>query len=1254
VGDVNVTLTSVAPVQGNTPRSEIIINTVNGTGIVTVDGDVKVKGTDGAGVEVSASGNTGIGISTRRGNVTVTDASVSASLATSAQAAGAAIVTNAGNAVTGFGNVTVNTAGAGSRVATVSAGGSASAIRALGVNSVVTVGTDEDFAAVEIAGAAGRTIVAGGKVIVGNETTVSATTGVAIVADEVKVEMDDPPDTGDPNTAVVTVAGSGNSVGTGSDAGIAILARKITVGAGGQVSAGTEDALGVDPGAGGPVGVAIRTTDAGTVADDFGVAVGGGVVRAFGAGRAISATTGAHVEIIDGHVWAGNGGRAIDLARGNVKMSGGTVEVVGDGAGGIAISTGGNVEIEGSTTRINANAGGTAISATATSGNRSVIINGNADDMIVVGAGGTGIASAAGVVVTVEAGRILAGVGGTGIAAEGRVVLEGGIVEVEDTAGTAIRMTGTAPTSGVLTVSGGEVRSSDVAIAAAQAVSVVGDLLLSGRIDADMLVNNPVSSGEGAVLTIGTEKADTEGAPAVVGANRTLSVGRNGTIKIGDSDTLVVAGTLNSVMPGANPNANVVSNKGLVVVGAGGNLNYVRPVAAEDNLSYTNEGVTVLSAGSRVNGTALVRTAANAATTFLGQARVLSAGSGDVIVPPVLTLTTQGDQDARTSWTNGAASDDVFTMVSRVIPKDADYSDFEGTVTFRSVSGSLPTGFSSTAGLIDSANVRIDSESGALDGLLTETGAFRFGVVAENEAGRSDALEYTLTVNRVDMRLNTYIAGFVDAISISQQVPYTGNPVPVTLRGRAVDGAFSQFARYTGFHPNPTVVYVSANPERPYGPTSVPPTEVGVYNVRVTYGQGLNFNGMGAAADSLDQTLTIVPVSLDEYLGGANLSTINHFVVAGEADARLAIALPKLPAGASFGTIDVTQNTFLVTEGLESPFAQIINDSLVFGITDSSNLTTRSVNSFLINVVPGRNLTSGSVTVNVRAVSVEDITEPTPTVSVRLVQETLTGFAQDRPFEVKVDGEVVASTIMDGTDMPILADWFGKEVSIIALSSAPFMIQSAAQTFTLGTRPAAPTGLSGDTLRIVGTTPAMEFRRVGTATWTPASDESTVVAIGGDYEVRLRAVVADTVFSSAIATVEVIGAVSIAGSDRDIPNNNIHFEEAVVAPVTRLEATLTVGPSPASKSAGNVGIFWQGGAVASGTLFVFDANGNMVNRVSVGADNASNSERRQIAGWNLADRRGRQVSEGTYVVRGTLTLKDGGKAAVSTVFGVAQ
>jgi hypothetical protein len=1267
VGDVPVTVETKNVTGLATDR--ITINTVNGTGVVAVDGTVLVNGLHKQGVSIDATGTTGNGISTRRGNVTVKDASVSVSSA-SAQTASAAIVTNAGNAGVGFGNVTVNTSGLptgtppAGKVTTVSVGGNASAIRTLGANSAVNVSTGAGFTRVDITGVAGRTIDAAGPVTVGDMTTVSATSGVAIAGDVVTVGMSLTPATLiAPHTAVVTVNGSGTSVGTGTAAGIAILARRANVNRGALISAGTEGS-GADAGAGGPVGVAIRTTDTSTTSD--GVVVNGGIIRAYGAGHAISALTAANVSVAPAattptRIWAGNGGRAIDLARGNVRVAGGTVEVLGDGAGGTAIAAGGDVAIEGG--RIRANAGGTAISATATSGNRKVIVNAAgsapADTLIFVGEGGTGIASAAGVIDTVRAGRIMVGLGGTGIAAANRVVLVGGVVEVLDSAGTAIRMTGTTPTTGVLTISGGEIRSNDVAIAATQAVSVVGNLTLSGRIDADMFVHQTVEAENAdGKLVVGTTRVNT-GARAAVGANRTLSVGRRGTIEIGSNDTLVVAGTLNTITAGTGtPIAKVVTNKGRLVIGATGNLNYIRPVTAESDLSYVNEGVTVLSAGSQVNGRTLVRTAADSTVTFLRQARVLSAGTGSsVIVPPVLSLSTQSDQATpASSWTNGAASDSVFTVVGRVFPKDTTYRAYEGAVTFKSVSGTLPTGFSfRNDGSIDSANVSIDSATGTLDGLLTEAGSFRFGVQAENEAGRSDILEYTLTVHRVGMRLNAYVAGFVDAISISQQVPYTGNPVPVSLRGRAVNGTFEQFARYTGFHPNPTVVYVSANPERPYGPTSVPPTEVGVYNVRVTYGQGLNFNGMGAAADSLGHTLTIVPVSLDEYLGGANLSTINHFVLDGVANARVAVALPKLPIGASYGTITPGPDWFLEKEGLEAPFATIVRDSLVFGITDESDLRDRSLISFRIDVANGDNLSgSNAVTVNVRAVSEDLLIEPTPNVSVRFVQETLTGFAQGRPFEVKVDGEVVASTIMDGTDVPIAADWFGKDVSIVALPSAEFMIQSAAQAFTLSARPAAPAGLSGDTLRIVGTTAAMEFRRAGTTMWTPATSEATVVTVGGDYEVRLRAVAVDSVFASAVATVEVIGAVSIAGSDRDIPNNNVHFEEAVIAPVTRLEATLTVGPSPASKSAGNVGIFWQGGAVASGTLFVFDANGNMVNRISVGADNASNSERRQIAGWNLADRRGRQVSEGTYVVRGTLTLKDGGKAAVSTVFGVAQ
>jgi hypothetical protein len=221
-----------------------------------------------------------------------------------------------------------------------------------------------------------------------------------------------------------------------------------------------------------------------------------------------------------------------------------------------------------------------------------------------------------------------------------------------------------------------------------------------------------------------------------------------------------------------------------------------------------------------------------------------------------------------------------------------------------------------------------------------------------------------------------------------------------------------------------------------------------------------------------------------------------------------------------------------------------------------------------------------------------------------------------------------------------------------------FRIDSEPATIEIPARPAAP-AITADSAngtqvdgKLIGTTVDMRYRRAGTTAWIRATADTTLVA-AGEYDVRVW-VVEGVSFAGEMTRVTVSARpVSVAQSDREIPGG-AGREQSVVAPVTRLEVALTVGPSPVSKNAGNVGIFWQGGAVASGTLFVFDASGNMVNRITVGADNASSSERRQIAGWNLSDRRGRQVSEGTYIVRGTLTLKDGGKSAVSTVFGVTK
>ncbi|MCL2689443.1 MAG: hypothetical protein FWE57_06310 [Chitinispirillia bacterium] len=80
-------------------------------------------------------------------------------------------------------------------------------------------------------------------------------------------------------------------------------------------------------------------------------------------------------------------------------------------------------------------------------------------------------------------------------------------------------------------------------------------------------------------------------------------------------------------------------------------------------------------------------------------------------------------------------------------------------------------------------------------------------------------------------------------------------------------------------------------------------------------------------------------------------------------------------------------------------------------------------------------------------------------------------------------------------------------------------------------------------------------------------------------------------------------------------------------------------------------------------LTIFDASGNVVNGVTVSdrADHPGASRHpsgggelgRRVAGsWDLTDRRGRLVGEGTYLLRGIITASDGKWERVSVMVGV--
>jgi len=130
---------------------------------------------------------------------------------------------------------------------------------------------------------------------------------------------------------------------------------------------------------------------------------------------------------------------------------------------------------------------------------------------------------------------------------------------------------------------------------------------------------------------------------------------------------------------------------------------------------------------------------------------------------------------------------------------------------------------------------------------------------------------------------------------------------------------------------------------------------------------------------------------------------------------------------------------------------------------------------------------------------------------------------------------------------------------------------------------------------------------------------------------------------------------AILGDNREIPKHDSGTEVVVVAPVVpsdTLTGEFSIGPSPAGKQSGEVNFFYQGKRIKSGTLTVYDASGNFVKKIGVNDKSAESSIRRTVASWDLKDKKGRRVSEGTYLVRGTVATADGKRKAVSVFVGV--
>jgi len=138
---------------------------------------------------------------------------------------------------------------------------------------------------------------------------------------------------------------------------------------------------------------------------------------------------------------------------------------------------------------------------------------------------------------------------------------------------------------------------------------------------------------------------------------------------------------------------------------------------------------------------------------------------------------------------------------------------------------------------------------------------------------------------------------------------------------------------------------------------------------------------------------------------------------------------------------------------------------------------------------------------------------------------------------------------------------------------------------------------------------------------------------------------------SSVAEVTVVIPTSVASAERVIPSSN-PGGVAVVSPIAALTVEFTAGPNPVARQSGSVSFFRNGNAIGNSTLYIYDASGNFVRKISVSDNSAGGLGKRVVGAWDLRDSKGRLVPEGSYVVKGVISTKAGTREKVSLVIGV--
>jgi len=131
------------------------------------------------------------------------------------------------------------------------------------------------------------------------------------------------------------------------------------------------------------------------------------------------------------------------------------------------------------------------------------------------------------------------------------------------------------------------------------------------------------------------------------------------------------------------------------------------------------------------------------------------------------------------------------------------------------------------------------------------------------------------------------------------------------------------------------------------------------------------------------------------------------------------------------------------------------------------------------------------------------------------------------------------------------------------------------------------------------------------------------------------------------------GKISVASGDREIPKPGAETQSTLAPIAITASGEFTAGPNPVGKQSDGVSFFWRGSRIKNAALYVYDASGNSVRKIKINDNTAADGNgKRAVGAWDLKDKKGRLVSEGTYLVKGTIKTPNGKKENVSLIVGV--